>query len=158
MGKSLESYIKNENLKYIECFESQFCSELPLVEAPPPTFVPPPSLVKKVHLRDLTSNSEIFDQSDLAVVDSVGYIDDNPELCFWLYEQAVGKGCRLILGGCSSEEDVTEALREEAELMIKLENDVGGFGKLKVISGDMTESVLWKNVKGKVEFSRQIVI
>ena len=42
--------------------------------------------------------------------------------------------------------------------MIKLENDVGGFGKLKVISGDMTESVLWKNVKGKVEFSRQIVI
>ena len=94
----------------------------------------------------------------MAVVDSVGYIDDNPELCFWLYEQAVGKGCRLILGGCSSEEDVTEALREEAELMIKFENDVGGFGKLKVISGGMTESVLWNNLKAKVEFSRQIII
>ena len=64
----------------------------------------------------------------------------------------------MILGGCSSEEDVTKILREEAELVIKLENDVGGFGKLKVLSGDKSENVLWKNVKGKVEFSRQIVI
>ena len=53
IGKSLEGFLKSKQLAYLECFESHFCSELPLVESQPMTYVPPPSLVHKIYSKDL---------------------------------------------------------------------------------------------------------
>lgn len=85
IGKSIEGYLKNKQLTYIECFESHFCSELPLLESQPSTYVPPPSLIQKLHAKDLIQQADLLKNAELVVVDSVGYIEDRVELCFWLY-------------------------------------------------------------------------
>lgn len=40
--------------------------------------------------------------------------------------------CRMIFGGCSMNGAVVEVLCREADLWIKLENDVGGYGKFRI--------------------------
>jgi hypothetical protein len=49
-------------------------------------------------------------------------------------------------------------LEQEAELILRLESDVGGYGKLGIIGGGDKRSVLWKVTNNKVEFSLQISI
>jgi hypothetical protein len=63
-------------------------------------------------------------------------------------------GCRLLLGGCDQDSELTVLLRGEAGVVMELGNDVGGFGKIRVNN----ETVLWRSVKGQIEFSQQIVI
>ena len=46
----------------------------------------------------------IFNDCELTIIDSIGYIDDNAPLCFWLYEQAILNSSRVLLGGCSDGE------------------------------------------------------
>ena len=52
-------------------------------------------------------HEEIFEESDFVVVDSIGYIEERVELCFWLYEKAILNGCQIMMGGCSNEGEVT---------------------------------------------------
>ncbi len=92
------------------------------------------------------------------MIDSIGYIEDRVDLCFWLYEQAMVNGCSMVLGGCSHEGDVTSILEQEAGLVLKLENDVGGYGRISVIGGGERKSVLWRVANGRLEFSLQIAI
>lgn len=100
LGKSIEGYIKNKQLTYIECFESNFCSELPLSELTPATYASPPSMARKIYAEDLMKEDTIVKKGQVLIVDSIGFIDDNVELCFWLYEQAMANSCRVIFGGC----------------------------------------------------------
>lgn len=92
------------------------------------------------------------------MVDSLGYISDRADLCFWLYQQAMLKGARVVLAGCCEDDEVTKVFESEAELVIKMESDVGGYGKLSVGDNSKKNSVLWKTVNNKVEFSQQIAI
>lgn len=92
------------------------------------------------------------------MIDSVSYISERPDLCFWLYQQAMLKGCQLVLGGSSDDDQVTRIFESEAQLVIKMEGDVGGYGKLRVGDHRKSNSVLWKTVNNKVEFSQQISI
>ena len=80
------------------------------METQPNTYVPPPTHITKIYLKDLMKETAIFHECDLAVVDSIGYIEDKMDLCFWLYERAAISGCRLLLGGCSNEGEVTDIL------------------------------------------------
>ena len=68
------------------------------------------------------------------------------------------KGCRVVLGGCSQEEPLTQVLLDEAQLVVRMEQDVAGFGKLRVAGGMRSTNVLWKTVNNKIEFSQQIAI
>jgi len=86
VGKSLEGFVKNNSLLYYECFESPFCSELPLVETQPSTYTPPPSLAKKLHPMNLKNEKNPFEGIDWIVVDSIGYIEDTIDLCYWIHE------------------------------------------------------------------------
>lgn len=38
----------------------------------------------------------------------------------------------MVFGGCSMNGAVASVLNREAELWIKLENDVGGYGKFRI--------------------------
>jgi hypothetical protein len=86
----------------------------------------------------------------MVIIDSVGYVEERVELCFWLYEQAMLSGRSLVMGGCSEKGDVTQVLEQEAELLLKLENDVGGHGKISIKGGKSQSSVLWKNVNSRI--------
>jgi len=80
------------------------------------------------------------------------------DLCFWIYQQASLKNSRIVLGGCSNDEQVTRIFETEADLIIKIENDVGGYGKLSIGDNNKRSNVLWKTVNNKLEFSQQITI
>ena len=82
--------------------------------------MPPPSLIRKIYTKDLSTHGDIFREGEVIVVDAVGYIEDRTDLVFWLYEQAILNDCFLVLGGCSDEGDVTAVLEEEAELVLRL--------------------------------------
>ena len=58
----------------------------------------------------------------------------------------------------SDEGDVSRILEEEADLIIKLEEDVGGHGRVRVVGGGETRKVLWRTIQGKIEFRQQISI
>jgi hypothetical protein len=77
LGKSIEGYIKNKQLTYIECFESKFCSELPLTELTPATYASPPSMVRKIYAEDLSSQEGVIKPGEVLIVDSVGFIDED---------------------------------------------------------------------------------
>lgn len=53
---------------------------------------------------------------------------------------------------------MTRIFETEAELVIKIEKDVGGYGKLSIGDNKKTSNVLWKTVNNKLEFSQQITI
>ena len=55
-----------------------------------------------------------FEGSQLVFVDSIGYIEDKVDLCFWIYEQGMLEGCRLVLGGCDRDSKVTDILMDSA--------------------------------------------
>ena len=75
-----------------------------------------------------------------------------------MYEQAVLKGSRLILGGCETGR-FSEIVQPEAGLVVQMENEVGGFGKLTVSGGSgRGVSVLWRTVNGRLEYSQQMAI
>ncbi len=59
------------------------------------------------------------------------------------------KKCRMIFGGFSTNGAVANVLNREAELWIKLENDVGGHGKFRICEESAETSLLWKWVTGK---------
>lgn len=80
------------------------------------------------------------------------------DLCFWIYQQASLKNSQIVLGGCSNDEQVTRIFETEADLIIKIENDVGGYGKLSIGDNNKRSNVLWKTVNNKLEFSQQITI
>lgn len=77
LGKSIEGYIKNKQLTYIECFQSSFCSELPLTEITPATYTSPPSIVRKVYAEDLSKEEGVIKQGEVVIVDAVGFIDED---------------------------------------------------------------------------------
>lgn len=53
MGKSIEEFGKSGKLLYYEAFASELCSELPLTESSPSSFVRPPKFVNVVTLQSL---------------------------------------------------------------------------------------------------------
>ena len=71
--------------------------------------------------------------------------------CYKLYEEAVLAKCQIIIGGCTLKGGVSQIVKREADLWIKLENDVSGHGKFTIVSGyDSNEiGILWKWVQGK---------
>jgi hypothetical protein len=149
LGKSIEGYLKTKQLTYIECFESPFCSELPLTESTPQTYASPPSAIRKIHPNQLKNHPEVFTLNNTVVVDA---------LSFWIYEQAAIKSNKMVLGGCLVDSGLASILEAESELLIRMEADVGGYGKLTIISAAQRSNVLYRNVNCRLEFTQHVAI
>lgn len=81
--------------------------------------------------RNQLTNINIKENS-VFIVDSLSFLEYDPSVCYNIYETAVLKNCRIIIGGCSSKGSPSQVLNRSSDLWIKLENDVGGHGKFKI--------------------------
>lgn len=96
-------------------------------------------------------SGDLFDSNEAVIVDCISYLDEHPEICFWIYEQAVLKQSRpLIFGGCLQDSELANILTTQADLTIQMENDVAGHGKLKVVGPNWMTGLLWRVLQGKV--------
>lgn len=60
------------------------------------------------------------------------------------------------MGGCDEVSPICKAISFYGELRINIENDVGGYGRLTVRSGNNEGSYLWRWIAGKMEVERCI--
>jgi len=67
------------------------------------------------------------------VIDAISFIEEDIKLCFQIYEQAISSNRKLIIGGCLQDSEICKIFRLTANLIVRLENDVGGYGRLKII-------------------------
>jgi len=70
------------------------------MESTPQSYVSPPSAVKKIYAKDLMNDESIIPENQIIIIDSISFIDERIDLCFWIYEQSMRKNNRIILGGC----------------------------------------------------------
>jgi hypothetical protein len=49
-------------------------------------------------------------KGQVLIVDSISFIDEDVELCFWLYEQAMSQSCKVIFGGCLDQSEIARIL------------------------------------------------
>lgn len=56
--------------------------------------------------------NHLFNNGDVVVIDSLGYVEEKVELWFWLYEQAMLEECRIIFGGCPDSGEATKIFEQ----------------------------------------------
>lgn len=64
----------------------------------------------------------------------------------------------MIFGGCSMNENAARILCKQANLWIKLENDVSGHGKFRICEDKSETSLLWKWTQGKFQISKYMKV
>lgn len=156
MGKSIEEFGKTGKLTYFETFVNSLCSELPLTESSPSIYVRVPKFVTLLPRNQLGDIN--IKENSLFIIDSLSFLEHDPAVCYKIYEAAVSKNCRIIIGGCSSTGSPSQILNRSSDLWIRLENDVGGHGKFKISSDSSETSVLWKWGQGKFEISKYMKV
>jgi hypothetical protein len=61
----------------------------------------------------------------------------------------MAKGCRMLMAGAREGMKVVGVVRGLLDLYVRLENDVGNYGRLRMVAGGWEVAVLWRFLQGK---------
>lgn len=80
------------------------------------------------------------------------------EILYEIYDTSVEKKVQIVMGGVREGSVLSEIFGRKAEIRLILEQNVGGFGKLKIQVSDIEHRLLWKINQGKFEVSNSVTI
>lgn len=88
----------------------------------------------------------------------MNFLKSRAEVLYELHDLSVDNDIQIVMGGVREASILSEIFGKTAETVLTLEQNVGGFGRLKIQVNDGEYKLLWKINQGKFEVSSSVTV